>query len=196
MSKESGIYVGEALVGEGNEIAHIDLLLGPKSGPVGPEFTSTLTRQTRGHSNLLAVLTPNKLVVPNTVTFSKVTIAGAKQAVQMFGPAQAAVAWAVGDELVAGTFKDLGNPNELCVIVGVFIHWEAESNEKIFRYNYDATRLAIQRAAEGGPTAEDVQNWVKSLEAESDLAHPFKGDFDLVATIKELRQKFEEQPTA
>ena len=27
--------IGEALVGEGNEIAHIDLLIGDKTGPVG-----------------------------------------------------------------------------------------------------------------------------------------------------------------
>lgn len=195
MSKESGIYVGEALVGEGNEIAHIDLLLGPMNGPVGAEFMSTLTRQTRGHSNLLAVLTPNKLVVPNTVTFSKVTIAGAKQAVQMFGPGQAAVAWAVGDELDAGTFAAIGNPNELCIIVGVFIHWDAADDEKILRYNYEATRLAIQRAAGTGPTADNVKEWVGQLDADKDLAHPFKGDFDLATVIKDLRQKFEKPAT-
>src|SRR5262245_7440019 len=86
------LYVGEALVGEGNEVAHIDLLIGDKAGPVGTAFANALARQSQGHSNLLAVLTPNLAVKPATVLITKVTIKGAKQAVQMFGPAPYAVA--------------------------------------------------------------------------------------------------------
>src|SRR5205085_5558631 len=96
------MYVGEALVGEGNEIAHIDLLIGNKEGPVGVAFANALARQSEGHSNLLAVLTPNLAVKPATVLITKVTIKGMKQAVQMFGPAQAAVAKAVADQVAAG----------------------------------------------------------------------------------------------
>src|SRR3974390_2210074 len=96
------IYIGESLVGEGNEIAHIDLLIGSKEGPVGTAFANALANQSRGHSNLLAVLTPNLICKPATVLIPKVTIQGAKQAVQMFGPAQAAVAKAVSDSVSAG----------------------------------------------------------------------------------------------
>src|ERR1700709_2633646 len=96
------MYIGEALVGEGNEIAHIDLLIGSKDGPVGTAFATAFVNQSAGHSNLLAVLTPNLLCKPATVMVTKVTIKGAKQAVQMFGPAQAAVARAVHDSVVAG----------------------------------------------------------------------------------------------
>ena len=85
------MYIGEALAGDGNEIAHIDLLIGSKDGPVGVSFANALARQSDGHSNLLAVLTPNLAVKPATVMVTKVTIKGMKQAVQMFGPAQAAV---------------------------------------------------------------------------------------------------------
>ena len=53
------MYIGEALVGEGNEIAHIDLLIGSKNGPVGVAFANALANQSHGHSNLLAVLEPN-----------------------------------------------------------------------------------------------------------------------------------------
>src|ERR1700738_21965 len=96
------MYIGEALVGEGNEIAHIDLLIGSKDGPVGTAFANALANQSAGHSNLLAVITPNLLCKPATVLVTKVTIKGAKQAVQMFGPAQAAVAKAVADSVAAG----------------------------------------------------------------------------------------------
>src|ERR1700728_2677139 len=97
------MYIGEALVGDGNEIAHIDLLIGSKDGPVGTAFANALANQSAGHSNLLAVLTPNLLCKPATVMITKVTIKGAKQAVQMFGPAQAGVAKAVADCLAEGT---------------------------------------------------------------------------------------------
>src|SRR3989449_1195996 len=45
----------------------------------------------------LAVVTPNLPAKPDTILFNKVTIKNATQAVQMFGPAQAAVARAVVD---------------------------------------------------------------------------------------------------
>ena len=96
------MYVGEALCGEGNEVAHIDLLIGDKDGPVGVAFANALSRQSAGHSNLLAVLTANLAVKPSTVMITKVTIKGAKQAVHMFGPAQYAVAKAVADSVEKG----------------------------------------------------------------------------------------------
>src|ERR671931_931240 len=96
------MFIGEALVGEGNEIAHIDLLIGDKAGPVGHAFAQALADQKHGHSNLMAVLTPNLLCKPATVLITKVTIKGASQAVQMFGPAQAAVAKAVSDSVAEG----------------------------------------------------------------------------------------------
>src|SRR5947209_12115504 len=89
--------IGEALAGEGNEVAHIDLLIGTKSGPVGHAFATALANQSEGHTNLMAVLTPNLLAKPATVMITKVTIKGMKQVVQMFGPAQYAVAKAVAD---------------------------------------------------------------------------------------------------
>ena len=97
------MYIGEALAGDGNEIAHIDLLIGSKDGPVGTAFANALANQKAGHSNLLAVLTPNLICKPATVLITKVTIKGMKQAVQMFGPAQYAVAKAVADSVADGT---------------------------------------------------------------------------------------------
>src|SRR5579862_5232672 len=139
------MYIGEALDGEGNEIAHIDLLIGDKSGPVGIAFANALANQSAGHSNLLAVLTPNLAVKPATVLITKVTIKGAKQAVQMFGPAQAAVAKAVADSVAAGVIPKSDVEN-LVIVCGVFIHWEAKDDTKIYQFNYEATKLSISRA--------------------------------------------------
>jgi len=161
-------YVGESLVGEGNEVAHIDLLIGDKSGPVGVAFANALANQSAGHSNLLAVLTPNLAVKPATVMITKVTIKGAKQAVQMFGPAQYAVAKAVADSVAEGVIpKD--QAEKLCIVCGVFIHWEAKDDKKIFEYNYKATKESIARALKGEPKSDEVT-------AKKDTAkHPFSG---------------------
>ena len=163
-----GMRIGEALVGDGNEVAHIDLLIGEKDGPVGVAFANALAQQTQGHSNLLAVLEPNLAVKPATVMVTKVTIKGAKQAVQMFGPAQYAVAKAVADSVEAGVIpKD--QAENLVIVCGVFIHWEAEDDKKIFQYNYEATKLSIERAMKQEPSADEM------VAKKEGASHPFSG---------------------
>jgi 5,6,7,8-tetrahydromethanopterin hydro-lyase len=162
------MFIGEALAGDGNEIAHIDLLIGSKDGPVGVAFANALARQSEGHSNLLAVLTPNLAVKPATVMITKVTIKGAKQAVQMFGPAQAAVAKAVADSVAAGVIQKSDAEN-LVIVCGVFIHWLAADDKKIYEYNYAATMDAISNAMKGKPSVDEM------IAGKDKAAHPFKG---------------------
>jgi 5,6,7,8-tetrahydromethanopterin hydro-lyase len=162
------MFIGESLVGEGNEIAHIDLLIGDKEGPVGNAFANALARQSEGHSNLLAVLTPNLAVKPSTVLITKVTIKGMKQAVQMFGPAQAAVAKAVADSVEAGVIPK-GDAEKLCIVCGVFIHPAAADDKKIYDFNYAATKDAIANAMKGKPSAEEM------LAGKEKAVHPFRG---------------------
>src|SRR4029078_13075536 len=162
------MYICEALAGDGNEIAHIDLLIGDKQGPVGNAFANSVARQSEGHTNLLAVLTPNLAVKPATVLITKVTIKGMKQAVQMFGPAQAAVAKAVDDSVADGVIpaKDAEN---LVIVCGVFIHPAAEVDKKIYDYNYQATKDAIASAMRGKPTVQEM------IDGKDKAAHPFRG---------------------
>jgi len=160
--------VGEALVGDGNEISHIDLLIGSKDGPVGVAFANALANQSAGHSNLLAVLAPNVAVKPATVMITKVTIKGAKQAVQMFGPAQFAVAKAVADSVADGVIP-AEEAEDLCIVCGVFIHWDADDDKKIYDYNYEATKLAIANAQNSSPSAADM------IAAKETAEHPYAG---------------------
>src|SRR5271154_2489687 len=155
MAKINGLCVGESLVGEGNEIAHIDLIMGPRGSAAESAFCNALTNNKDGFTALLAVIAPNLACKPNTILFNKVTIKGAKQAVQMFGPAQHAVAKAVADSVEDGTIPQ-DEADDLFLCVGVFIHWEADDDKKIQEYNYKATREAIQRAVAGEPSAADV----------------------------------------
>jgi 5,6,7,8-tetrahydromethanopterin hydro-lyase len=86
MAKINQLCVGESLIGDGNEVAHIDLIMGPRGSAAETAFANCLTNNKDGFTSLLAVVAPNLLCKPATVLFNKVTIKGAKQAVQMFGP--------------------------------------------------------------------------------------------------------------
>jgi 5,6,7,8-tetrahydromethanopterin hydro-lyase len=176
MAKIDRMMVGESLVGDGNEVAHIDLIIGPRGSPVESAFAHALTNNKDGFTSLLAVVAPNLLTKPSTVMFNKVTIKGAKQAVQMFGPAQRAVAMAVADSVEDGTIpKD--EADNLFICVGVFIHWLAEDDKKIQDYNYRAVKESIQRAVPflattsaavgGSPTAAEV------VAKKGTASHPF-----------------------
>jgi 5,6,7,8-tetrahydromethanopterin hydro-lyase len=166
MAKVTKVCVGESLVGDGNEVAHIDLLIGPRGSAVETAFCNSLTNNKDGFTTLLAVIAPNLAAKPNTVMFNKVTIKGAKQAVQMFGPAQYAVAKAVADSVAEGVIP-AAEADDLFICVGVFIHWEANDDKKIQDYNYRATKEALARAVNGEPRAADV------VKKKDTAKHPF-----------------------
>src|SRR6188472_1213237 len=166
MAKIDRMLVGESLVGDGNEVAHIDLIIGPRGSPAESAFAHALTNNKDGFTSLLAVVAPNLLAKPPTVMFNKVTIKGAKQAVQMFGPAQYAVAKAVADSVADGTIP-ADEADDLFICVGVFIHWQAESDQKIQEYNYKAVKESIARAVSGSPKASEV------VAQRNNVKHPF-----------------------
>ena len=166
MAKINKTLVGESLIGDGNEVAHIDLIMGPRGSAAESAFCNALTNNKDGFTSLLAVIGPNLLCKPNTILFNKVTIKNAKQAVQMFGPAQRAVATAVADCVADGTIPG-DEADDLFICVGVFIHWDAADDKKIQKFNYDATKQAIQRAVKGEPKAKET------LEKRNTVKHPF-----------------------
>ena len=149
------MYMGEALIGDGEEIAHIDLMIGDKSGPVGMAFTNALSQMSAGHTPLFAVIRPNLPVKPSTVVVPKVTVRNMKEAEKVFGPAQSAIAKAVADSVEEGVIPE-DKAEELVVIVSVFIHPHADDYNKIYRYNYGATKLALKRAMDGFPDIKKV----------------------------------------
>ncbi len=166
MAKITKTLIGESLVGDGNEVAHIDLIIGPRGSTAESAFVNALTNNKDGFTSLLAVVTPNLLAKPNTILFNKVTIKDARQAVQMFGPAQYGVAKAVVDCVADGTIPE-DEADDLFISVGVFIHWEAADDAKIQQYNYEATKEALKRAVAGEPKAKDV------VAQSASAKHPF-----------------------
>ena len=166
MAKINKLCIGESLIVDGNEVAHIDLMIGPRGGAAETAFAHCLTNNKDGFTGLLAVVAPNLMTKPATVMFNKVTIKGAKQAVQMFGPAQYAVAKAVADSVADGTIPE-AEADDLFICVGVFIHWEAADDKKIQDFNYRAVKEALERAVTGKPTPAEV------VAQRNSAKHPF-----------------------
>jgi bifunctional enzyme Fae/Hps len=147
--------IGEALVGEGDELAHIDLVIGDKTGPVGQAFANGLSQLSAGHTPVLAVIRPNLPPKPFTLVVPKVTVKDMDEANRIFGPAQAAVAKAVADSVEEGIFpKDA--IEDLVVIASVFVSTKANDYRKIYHYNYSATKLALKRAMTGYPGLDKI----------------------------------------
>jgi bifunctional enzyme Fae/Hps len=162
------MYVGEALVGEGSEVAHIDLVIGDRNGPVGEAFVNSLSSPSIGHTPLLGVIRPNLMPKPPTLIVPKVTVKNMDDASKIFGPAQTAVSKAIADAVEEGIIpKD--EVENLVVVVSVFIHPDAKDYARIFRYNYGATKLALKRAMEGFPDIDTV------LEEKDRDVHPIMG---------------------
>jgi len=155
VSDKAAMYVGEALVGDGSEVAHVDLMIGDKYGPVGAAFTNAISQLSVGHTPIFAVLRPNLPVKPPTLIVPKVTVQNMKDAEKIFGPAQSAIAKAVADSVEEGVLEE-NKAEELMIIVSVFLHPDAKDYNKIYRFNYGAAKLAIKRAMDGFPDIKKV----------------------------------------
>ncbi|MCD7782057.1 MAG: bifunctional 5,6,7,8-tetrahydromethanopterin hydro-lyase/3-hexulose-6-phosphate synthase [Methanosphaera sp.] len=147
--------IGEALIGDGPELAHIDLVIGDKNSPVGTAFATNMANMSVGHTPLLAVIRPNLPVKPATLIVPKVTVQNMGDANKIFGPAQTAVGRAVADAVEEEIIpKDI--VEDTVILVNVFIDPSAKDYRKIYQYNYGATKLAIKRALEGYPSVDKV----------------------------------------
>ncbi|MEM3518706.1 MAG: bifunctional 5,6,7,8-tetrahydromethanopterin hydro-lyase/3-hexulose-6-phosphate synthase [Nitrososphaerales archaeon] len=148
-------FVGEALVGEEPEVAHIDLIIGKKDSSVGIAFANSLAQPRIGHTPILGVIRPNLPTKPSTLIVPKVTIRNLEDAEKIFGPAQSAVAKAIADAVEEGIIPK-EQVEEFVIIVSVFIHPRGKDYQRIYRYNYAATKLALRRAMENFPNIDKV----------------------------------------
>jgi 4-hydroxy-tetrahydrodipicolinate synthase len=161
------LRVGEALAGQGAEVAHIDLLLGKKDGPLGEAFAKAKAAPTPGHEPLLAILEPNLAVKPVTLIVPTVTITSMRQASMVYGPAQTAVAKAVVDSVADGTVPKEA-AEDLIIIANVFVHPTAVDRQRVYINNYKAMRHAIRKTVEGRPSIDEL------IENKDRSKHPFK----------------------
>ncbi|MFX0059316.1 MAG: 4-hydroxy-tetrahydrodipicolinate synthase [Candidatus Hodarchaeota archaeon] len=163
------LKVGESLVGDRAELAHIDLLIGKKDGPVGEAYARALTHPAKGREGLQVILEPNMQIKPATIMIPTVKITSLRHASLTYGPAQAAVAKAVMQCIEDGILpKELAD--DIVIIVNVFVHPSSSARKRVFINNYKATRNAIRKAMEGVPTVDDGINNAENAR------HPLRND--------------------
>jgi 5,6,7,8-tetrahydromethanopterin hydro-lyase len=185
------VLVGEALViadrPEGGldlkNVAHVELIIGPRGSPAEDAFCRTLTDQKQGVNGLLAVVAPNLMCKPATVMYNKVTIKNGKQAVQMFGPAQRAVAMAVMDCVSDGTIPQ-NEAEDVFICVGIFIDHRADMDDRVQEWNYQAVKQAIKSAIAREPKVADVLK--KYIDPA--FAHPFQAKGPAISRRAEDRR--------
>jgi 4-hydroxy-tetrahydrodipicolinate synthase len=165
--RDFSLKVGEALAGQGAEVAHIDLLIGRKDGPVAEAFAKAKAAPAAGHEPLVAILEPNLTVKPITLIVPTVTITSMRQASMVYGPAQTAVAKAVVDSVADGTVPREA-AEELMIIANVFVHPTAVDRQRVYINNYKAMRHAIRKTVEGRPSIDEL------IENKDRSKHPFK----------------------
>jgi 4-hydroxy-tetrahydrodipicolinate synthase len=163
------LKIGESLVGNRPELAHIDLLIGDKDGPVGNAYALALTNPKEEGEGLQVILEPNMQVKPATIMIPTVRPTSLRHASLTYGPAQSAIAKAVMQCVEDGILpKELAD--DIVIIVNVFVHPSASARKRVFINNYKATRNAIRKAMEGLPTVDDG---IKNAE---NARHPLRND--------------------
>ncbi len=165
--REFQLKIGEGLAGTGAEVAHIDLMIGRKDGPVGFAFAQAKATPKERMEPLLAILEPNLMVKPETLLVPTVANRSMHQASLFGGPAQTGCAKAVMDSVEEG-FIPQSTSDQLVIIANVFVHPAAVDRQRILINNYKAMRHAIRRAIEGRPTIEEL------LSDKEYAKHPFR----------------------
>jgi formaldehyde-activating enzyme len=156
------LCVGEGFAGPPlAEIAHIDLLIGWREGPVGKAIGRARAEPRPGHEIAVIEERPLTLLVPT------VTVRGAKARQLVYEEAANGIRLAL-DHAVARHNLPEALLDDICLIANVFVHPAASIRRRILINNYKAMRGAIRRALEGRPTLQE-------LVAEKDAArHPFR----------------------
>jgi len=144
----SAMYVGEGFAGEGPDAAHINLLIGPKNGPVGAAFASGLTQPRPGNIPFLSVIRPNVPAIPPTLFVNKADLRGPQHEALTWGAAQAGVASGISEALLSGELPAEAE-REWVAVAAAWVNWIAADAESVFRNNREATLLAVRQAMRG-----------------------------------------------
>jgi 4-hydroxy-tetrahydrodipicolinate synthase len=161
------LKIGESLAGSGSEVAHVEIMIGLREGPLGEAFAKARSNPSPGHEPLLAILEPNLAVKPVTMIIPTVTIKNMRQASIVYGPAQSAAAKAVIDSVKDRTLPEK-HVDDLMIIANVFVHPSAVDRKRVYINNYKATRHAIRRAIEGRPKIDELLKYSEMSK------HPFR----------------------
>ncbi len=149
--------IGEGFAGTGANAAHVNTMLGAKTGPVGAAWATALATPRAGHAAFVVVAAPNVPVKPMTLFVNKATVDASdeKHARLTWGAAQAGVATGVTEAhrkgvLVADTADDL------VLVAAVWVNPAADDEEAVYENNAQATLAALTAGRDLLPTVTTV----------------------------------------
>lgn len=152
---DNTMEIGEAFVGEGGDAAHVNTVLGPRSGPVGSAWAAGLAGPTEGHAGFVVIGQPGVMALPPTLFVNKATITGPEHGRMTWGAAQAGVAKGIAAALEAGVI-DRADAAGLVLIAAVWVNPAAADEAAVFANNAEATHTALANGRNGHPRTEDA----------------------------------------
>jgi len=155
------LKIGEGFAGPPfYELAHVDLLIGQRGGPVDKAIDKALGMTHPGHEVCVVQERPRTLLVPTVTLRSNVQA-------QQFEFAVRGVRKAIEASITDG-FLPEGALDDLVMIANVFVYPGATNRKRIEMNNFKAMRAAIRKAIEGRPTIEEL------LSQKEAARHPFR----------------------
>ncbi len=153
--KDLQVYIGEGFAGPGVNAAHINIMIGPRNGPVGQAFTNSLSSPSQGHVPFMVVVQPNVPVKPATLYVNKADIRGDLHGNATWGASQAAIAKAVTEAMLDGTLPPHAE-NEWCIVTANWVNGACDDLDAVYENNYVACKTAIRAAMNGLPRLDDI----------------------------------------
>jgi 5,6,7,8-tetrahydromethanopterin hydro-lyase len=149
--------IGEGFAGYGANVAHINVMLGPKDGPVGHAWATALATPRAGHTPFVVVLKPNVPVKPMTLFVNKATVDpdDEQHARLTWGAAQAGVAAAVVRALRENVIDET-HVNTHVVVAAVWVSPAATDDKAVFTNNDQAMFDALLAARNDLPNMQTV----------------------------------------
>jgi 5,6,7,8-tetrahydromethanopterin hydro-lyase len=154
--------IGECLVGSGANAAHVNLIMGPRDGPLGAAFATAAASPGPGHVPFLTVLKPNLPIKPATLFISKAVLRNERLERLTWGAGQAGIAAGITRALVQGLLPPRADEDWLAIAL-VWVDWNADDAEQVYANNKAADYTAMQRAL--------MADWPSRNELANGLAH-------------------------
>ncbi|MHA1479890.1 MAG: 4-hydroxy-tetrahydrodipicolinate synthase [Candidatus Thorarchaeota archaeon] len=152
---------GEALCGGGQEVAHVDLVMGIKDGPLSEALENVGKIVENYHpSNII------KDVEVTTIFAPTVTITHEKHKKMVYDVAQKATKDAINRCITDGVIPEELIP-DLLIAANVFVHPNAVNPRRVHINNFRAVRHAVRRAIEGRQTKAEI------IARKDSARHPF-----------------------
>lgn len=156
------MFVGEGFVGNGVNAAHINIILGPREGPVGQAFVNSLAMPRQGHCPFMVIIKEGVPVKPATLYANKAEIAGEMHGNATWGASQAGIAKAITEALLNGTLPPEAEDG-WCIVVAPWVNPNCDDLDAIFDNNYQACQTAIKAAMHHLPKTDDLKAALNQL---------------------------------